>query len=185
MERAVYAQLSDAAYDPRKLPIEYEIDSQLSVPEALVAKHRKNGKVVIAYRGTKNWLGSDGSANWAIATRSTKTHPRFKSAYDLAARVASKYGGEKVSVTGHSLGGALARHVSEELGYGGVVFNPGSSPFGEKPLPKNLEMVRNSRDLVSYGQESEIDPLLDIWTRTPPADLLISQLGAHSLSQFK
>lgn len=142
----VDAILSTNAYDPASTD-DYEIDKELSTPDATVFKNRKSGQATIAYRGTKNFddLGAD-----LDVFLGRRKHHRFKDALDVASKATNKYGKDNVRATGHSLGGTLALHVNKNLGLAAKVFNPGASPIFPE-TNNTAEIVRNQGDLVSSG----------------------------------
>ena len=82
-----------------------------------------------------------------------REHKRFNEALHVAKRAKGKYA--DLEVTGHSLGGTQALHVYETLGLRARVYNPGSTPKGQKlKLHSNgitPEIVRHEDDLVSLG----------------------------------
>ncbi len=155
----MYAKLSSMAYekdinklkkDARKLG--YDVDEELSTDNHKVFKHRKSGKGVIAYRGTDPSNYDDLYADKDISM-GKREHKRFNEALHAAKRAQGKY--SDLEVTGHSLGGTQALHVYETLGVRARVYNPGSTPRGQKlKLHANgvvPEIVRHEDDLVSLG----------------------------------
>jgi hypothetical protein len=91
----------------------------------------KDGKAVVAYRGTNPMDMADLAADAAVALGWNHMSGRFWEADSTYQAAVKKYGAENVEVTGHSLGGAEALYVARKYGAGGTVFNPGESPFGE------------------------------------------------------
>jgi len=141
--------LSNYAYNSStELPTGYTLDSELSNDKVKVALDSQ-GTPHIAFRGTKTIEDVFPDFDIALGLRS---HQRFRDAVDLAKRVESKHGKEAV-VTGHSLGGNLAQHVSESLGgRRGKVFNPGKSLFGNpSESTQKLVVERHPLDPVSSG----------------------------------
>ena len=94
-----------------------------------VFKKKSTGEVVITIKGTDFYSPTDLAADLYIAFNRLERLPRFR---DLM-RVVDKYKVQSldVSVTGHSLGGALAALVAQQSEVLGVAFNMGSSPVGD------------------------------------------------------
>ena len=129
----IHAQLSKAAYGKEDPAHGYQLDTELSNRDRKV--YHKDGKAVVAYRGT-NLSGSkdrfrDLAADGLIALGLTNASKRFKGANDTADKALQKYGKENVSLTGHSLGGSQALHVAKkhkDLNLETHAYNPGISP---------------------------------------------------------
>ena len=94
-----------------------------------VFKKKSTGEVVITIKGTDFYSPNDLAADLYIAFNRLERLPRFR---DLM-RVVDRYKVQSldVSVTGHSLGGALAALVAQQSEILGVAFNMGSSPVGD------------------------------------------------------
>jgi hypothetical protein len=154
-----YARLSSLAYekDRGKLQKEarkmgYDIDEELSSNNHTVFKHRQTGKAVISYRGTEPTNLDDLAADKDIAY-GKREHSRFNEALHVAKKAQQKY--KDIEVTGHSLGGTQALHVYETLGVRTRVYNPGSTPKGQKLKLHSSgitpEIVRHEDDVISLG----------------------------------
>ena len=87
----------------------------------------KNGKPIIAYRGTVTTdledLKDDGLLLFGLEHFSS----RFQNSVDFAKKVVDKYGKDNVSLVGNSLGSAIANYVSAETGLNGEGFNTPST----------------------------------------------------------
>ena len=117
----------------------------------------KDGKAVVAYRGTSLSNPDDLKADLSIAS-GHHNHKRFDEALNVAQAAIDKYG--HVTFTGHSLGGSLALHAYEKYGYPTTVFNPGSSLLFEKKLKlhesgNKVRIIRHADDLVSAGHRNQ------------------------------
>lgn len=91
----------------------------------------RNGKAVVAYRGTNPANLSDLKADLAISLGMNEFSGRFREAEAAYQAAVKKYGAGNVDVTGHSLGGAEALFVARKNNAAGYVFNPGQVPWGE------------------------------------------------------
>lgn len=143
-----FYQLSNRSYDSTQpLPADFTADTQLSTSTAQVSVD-KEGNPYIAFRGTKTFEDIFPDVDIALGLRG---HPRYQQALDLTKNVETKYG-KQAQVTGHSLGGTIAEHVSDKLGNKAVVFNPGKSLFGTvRPSNERLTIHRKENDPISSG----------------------------------
>lgn len=161
IERGHSGKLANLAYEKDLAKKEhearllgYDIDKELSTYNHTVFVNRRNKKATIAYRGTDPSNPDDLAADYAIAN-GTRFHPRFNEALHVAKRSIDKYGHDNVELTGHSLGGTQALHAYERYGLKTRVFNPGSTPIGERlKLHSNgvkPEIIRHEHDVISAG----------------------------------
>jgi hypothetical protein len=112
----------------------YNILPEFTTPDKVTYQHKATGHVVVAFRGTDpdSWKGGlqsksfrDLSTDLLLGvTGSGATSHRFHTAETLTGAVVKKFGKQNVSVTGHSLGGSQAMHVSRKFDLHGHVYNP-------------------------------------------------------------
>lgn len=156
-----YAQLSRLVYNPdnkerRKFARRYGFDlvddDEFAKPQYALFKSRNTGAYVLAFRGTVLTDLSDLAADLDIA-KGKRENERWKATLDLVDSLLKKY--PHLELTGHSLGGALALYAYQKYGLPTRVYNPGSSPSGEKFTPHangaSAEIVRHKYDAVSAG----------------------------------
>jgi hypothetical protein len=127
----------------------WERDITMSGPDHTV--YHKGGKAKIAYRGTNPSNFKDLAADGLLAVGLQDKSNRFKRAVRTARQVKEKYGGD-VSVTGHSLGGAQAAHVSRAVGVKGTGFGAAMSPVDShlrRRTYSNFHSVSTFNDPVS------------------------------------
>lgn len=121
-----YARLSMASYEKfgKRNVTGYTIDESLSNKNRVVYMAESSGEVVIAFRGTnvKDWR--DVTTDALLAFSGQKESSRFKNARKVTEQAIAKYGKERVTVTGHSLGGSQALWVSNKLGVKAHAYNP-------------------------------------------------------------
>ena len=125
-----YAMLSNAVYNKgdAKNVEGWNIDQSLSNDDVTTYVDPATGKVIQSYRGTdlkhpkRGW--KDFQADIGELTGYVRKTTRFKEARRMAQAAADKYGKDNVSVTGHSLGGAIANDVSSSIGLQAYSFNP-------------------------------------------------------------
>lgn len=151
----------------------YELDDQLSDDMALVAK--KNGRAVVAFRGTDPNDTTDIASDINIAVMNKTNDPKFKKGLEKVRQVNQKYG-KSTKLTGYSLGGAIANHANQHLGNDAVLFNPGSNPYIKEKVNKNVRVWRNKNDTISAGYGSfDGDLKMGVFNLAT---------GAHRLEQF-
>lgn len=126
----------------------------------------KDGKALVAYKGTNPLNIVDLDADAAIAIGTQRRNPEFKKASSIAQRVKEKYG--NVTTTGHSLGGTKAIESANDAGGKAVVFNPGTGLV--KLKTGNHKVYGKSQDPIS----TRIDGNNVVWTD-----------GGHSLDEYK
>lgn len=134
-EEINYALLAQKAYkeNSQRGVLGYDILQQYSSPDRVVYQHQATKHVVIAFRGTdpKSWSGGfhakgfrDLTTDVMLGLGSEGLSHRFYNAEKVTKAVVQKYGADNVSVTGHSLGGSQAMHVSNKYGLHAHVYNP-------------------------------------------------------------
>ena len=131
--------LAAAAYQKNRLVDDHIYLKDLSNVDRAVYQHKKTKKVTIAFRGTDPTNWRDLTTDALMTTGWGSWGTRFKNARKITEEVIRRYGKENVVVTGHSLGGAQALHVSQRYGVKAEVFNPYVHPsiaFG-LPTTKN------------------------------------------------
>jgi hypothetical protein len=171
----------------------YQLDSDLSDRETSVFVNPETKQVMIAHRGTdlsdpKTFL-KDLKSDGNILIGKTRRDKRFLEAEEKFNQVKGKYSPEEyqLNVTGHSLGGALAKHVNQrhegEIARD-VNFSRGSSPFpgwlGKKTAkPQDNQVdISNAFDPISLGARMQGgNQVVDTTLRDP--------LDAHGLQHLK
>jgi hypothetical protein len=159
----------------------YELDPELSDRETSVFYNPTTKHTIVGYRGTAlddsktRW--KDLKSDFNILIGKTRNDQRFREANEKYNAVKAKYGDHSIDVTGHSLGGALAKHVNDrhahEIGKS-VTFSRGSSPFHLQKAQSNQIDVSNAFDPIALGARLEKGKHhVDVTPR--------SMLGAHTL----
>lgn len=162
-ENAVYAILSNNVYGKEQLPLpgnwqrndSLTGENQKSGFYAQTYERRENGQlkeVVVVFRGTDEGI-KERIKDWATGNI---LNLQQGDADDYIGRVLTnkEYSSKKVgtdvkfTATGHSLGGALAQHVSYSTGKDAIVFN--SSPF------EGVEVTKKPGKITSISETGEI-----------------------------
>lgn len=126
----------------------YVFDKDLSNIQSRVYFNQDENKLLITYRGTKNWL-NDIPTDFGILTGTLKDTDRYKSSKKVYDNAKAKYNGSELTVVGHSLGGSLASAVGEK-GDKIVTYNKGAGifePFGKSK--SNETSYRWAGDIIS------------------------------------
>jgi hypothetical protein len=122
----------------------------------------KDGKIVIAFRGTQDPTDVWNDANIAIGTE--KTLPDFRRARKITQKAIDKYGKDNVTLTGHSMGGTTALYANSITGVPTVTFAPGiglgmvvdaakeraKKSIFNTPIKENNQIYATKTDIVSH-----------------------------------
>lgn len=167
----------------------WEIDTELSSPEETIFHNSMTGKVVFSARGTDIKSFQDIKTDALLTTRpfgnwnSIERMQRSMDSFERVKRVYSSKGYSDFEVTGHSLGGGVALHISRMTGSPATVFNP-SIPIthatGFIDIP-NSRIIRTKHDIVSRGRNGvKGGEILNI----PTKDGSRTALSAHKMDHF-
>lgn len=126
-----YATASNAAY--KKNPVGYMKSKGYNVEKIdkytnknwVTFQDPQSKEVTVSFRGTKPTNWNDLKADLLVATGLENLSGRFKSAENMLKSVVSEYGRNKVTTTGHSLGGSLSLYTSKKTKVENYAFNPG------------------------------------------------------------
>ncbi|WP_025948696.1 lipase family protein [Geobacillus thermocatenulatus] len=115
-------------------------------------QNKTTGEVVIANRGTQDW--ADGVQDLALINPSTDEAllSQFASAQSFYNQVLIKAGNNRITVTGHSLGGAITQVLAANNDLSAVTFNaPGVlhllNPLQILKLPVGVEILMHGSSL--------------------------------------
>ncbi|AYR04604.1 putative lipase [Chrysochromulina parva virophage Larry] len=203
-----YALISDAAYtnyfegtDAAQQFLDayqsgYDIIEDFTAPEYITAVNEEAQKVVIGFRGTDSTLMNlyDDIADVEIAAGLPETSlpsyipSRFKTGEDVFKQVQKAYPGYDMTLTGHSLGGSVARYVGDRNAVKAVVFNSGQTPLqpvvdtvvGTRPsstkyyLTDTLDLISNTSRLTEKN--------VNIVTTKPKQRK--AWLGSHDIENY-
>jgi len=168
----------------------YSLDENLSNDVGVVLKNNNDNSAILAYRGTDPTNVYDLNADAQLATGLDKLLPfqtRLSRAEDMYKNVKNIY--PNVELTGHSLGGYLADHISRENNEKAVVFNPGLTPLTTHTLPpmgsfQTRVYETDNFDVLSHSVHNRIyNSEVDLRTISQRDDLL-DWTGSHNLNSF-
>lgn len=167
----------------------YTRDDELTTPETSVFYNPDNNHVIVGYRGTKVNNPKDLISDFNIAIGKERRDQRFRESLDHFGLVKDKYDPSlhTIDVTGHSLGGALAKHVNlynQDSVMRDINFNRGSTPltvWGGKKFnnPRNMVDVSNYFDPISLGARLEDGDQMRVTDYTP-----LPTSAAHDLQNL-
>ena len=168
----------------------YAIDENLSNDVGVVLKNNNDNSAILAYRGTDPTNIYDLNADAQLATGLDRLLPfqtRLQRAEDMYKNVKSVY--PNVSITGHSLGGYLADHISRENNEKAVIFNPGLTPITTHTLPpmgafKTIVYETDNFDTLSHSVHNRVySSEVDLRTITQKENLT-EWVGSHNVDSF-
>jgi hypothetical protein len=161
----LHAHLANAAYmkpeqaDNYARQFGYQLayaDKDRHVYENPATKH-----AVLSFRGTKVKDARDLLTDAAIFFGKEEKTPRFIESERKAVELLQSKKYDKITTTGHSLGGTISSHIAREYGLESHAFNPAFTlPHIAKSLKdkltfrkknKNLNIYTNYRDPISMG----------------------------------
>lgn len=125
--------------------IGYKVVEDLTDPEYVTAINEEQQKIVVAFRGTDSTLTNinDDIADLEIAAGLAETPilsyipSRFRTGENVYKQVKEQYPDYEISLTGHSLGGTVARYIGDRYSEKAVVFSAGATPL-EPLIEKKL-----------------------------------------------
>lgn len=183
------AAMSKQAYDHAKgnkvhFHQNYHLVDQFSGDDWVIYRDPEKKKSIIAYRGTDPSKGDDLLADAHIAAGTTGLSTRFRLALQNYHRVRNHFKGDNIHLTGHSLGGALANHVSEQTGASATTFNPGAGAgtlIASKNAKGKRRILRTTKDIVSKAHAlkggDDNTTIVDVGEG-------LGYLDAHSIDNF-
>lgn len=189
------AELSSQAYNHARgekdqLIAGYRLVDHLSGDEHVVYRNDNDRHTVISYRGTDPTKIGDLVADAHIATGYEGLSPRFRRALETYNKVSNQMKGDNFTLTGHSLGGALANWVSDQTGTHATTFNPGVGkaalipPFVTNRQKGTKKIIRVNKDPVSQAIMLRNAIYNDPDTEIVNVGQALGVLNSHSIDNF-
>lgn len=185
-----YAIFSEAAYfndnaDKRKILDKYGKQLWDIVPmttiDATTFRNRNTGEVVVGVRGTDFKNVSDLLTDLAIVGGVSNFTPRQAVVNNIVQYAITKYGKDKVVLSGHSLGGKLSTNAANKFGLRAYIYNAGSSPLdffsrSNKNIQDFSTNYNGNRDIVSWFGS--------LFKKHNQAEFNPTQSSVHTLQNF-
>jgi hypothetical protein len=171
-----------AGYDPKSKSAQklqnrgFIKDEELSNHNQQVYYNKNNGKLLYNINGTHNL--SDVGTDVYLAAGKLKNTNRYKEARSVLEKAKKKYNTENASISGHSLGGAIAQYVSSKND-NTITLDKGAT-IGQKTR-NNESSYRTKGDVVStFAQKTKTldNPYKSLIDRFNP-------LKAHNVDNIK
>lgn len=154
-----------------------------------------DGQYVVAFRGSEgmltgnadDWLSNAVNSSGVVSSQSRR-------AVALAQETVSTFGADKVSFTGHSLGGSHAAVASVATGRPATTFNAAGVGDGNLQMARNagggrhtdanITNFRTPTDIVSWGQQETTASPLALGTQITVSSREWEPVRAHALEAF-
>lgn len=142
----------------------YELDTEFNETILAVYYNKEEKRVILAIRGTAS--ASDLLTDVRLAIQQVSNlntmdkAPRFQKLQRVLNDIYQKYNrlGYTIHLSGHSLAGFETMRLEDkhpEKVDSGVAFNAGSTPITNYKIPKDIQHIRNPRDLISIGFKND------------------------------
>lgn len=137
-ESRLHAKAASLVYDTEGKPIPEGYDFDRVSAETGILRDSKNKRAIVGVRGTDNF--DDALTDMDVMIGNIRNTDRYKRSKQEVSETVQRLrdDGYDVSLSGHSLGGALAHHLSDELGLQAHIFNP---LFQSENTPMNSNVV--------------------------------------------
>ena len=168
-DRLIYAVLSSIAYkttlkekyDELKrfgLKKRFYILPSLTDLNVSTIYDEKSKKIIISFRGTdsKNKTGllyDDLLTDIFLGFGLLRTTKRFVESKNILEKAIKKYGKKNITLTGHSLGGAIADYLSSIYKIPAIIYNTGSTPISVIDNPLATRYTTGNFDILSFSDK--------------------------------
>lgn len=189
------ADFAQAAYNPTDDFEGYDLSKEYSSPDRAVWVSQKKDHAIISFRGTDPKNLKDIGTDILLGSELKGLSTRFSHAENITQKLMTKFGKNKVYVTGHSLGASQALHVSQKLRVYAEVYNPFVS-FTEAetnasfpnavvhwnvgdPVGIGVPFLRTKKTNYHYNWNASIRPIGPL-----PVPLAVGGLSQHSIANL-
>lgn len=155
------AALSDVVYsfdnESFKLPQGYKMEKSITGDNGFQAAAFRNtttGQIIISYRGTDDLKDVVSDIQLGLDIKNSYYDSQIKQSFDFYNSVTQEFGKDKVSLTGHSLGGNLAQIVGAKNQVETNTFNaPGVT---ESSIEKWVGTIRQSLPIINHIKAGDV-----------------------------
>lgn len=178
----VYAIMSSNAYE-RELQI--DIPDWERIKRVIVRKHGFSADIYVSTDDTKvaiAFRGTDNLKDWSYGNLDTDPHGQYADADTLFQDVLTEHKGKEIIVTGHSLGGGLAMHISLlNANVDAIAFHPSPRVFVNKQYDKydnDITIIYEAGEVLTLTRK-----LLKTIRKIKPHKYRYNFLGGLSVSE--
>lgn len=154
---AEYANLAQAAYDNTSEPDGWKRIATSPVNDSgyqgAAFQRIGTNEIVLANRGTEPTQSTDLLADLQMVLR--QVPDQYHDAQNFLQQVMDANNGANISITGHSLGGALSQLLGANTGLETVTFNP----YGAKQLAEQLGIDPSASYQNIHNNQTQFDPV--------------------------
>ena len=159
----------------------YQLDNELSDINHKVYYNKdkdRDNRLLVTYRGSSNL--NDFITDGHLAFGSLRNTKRYDESADVLRKAKSKYNEDKALITGHSLGGSIAKAVAKKDDKI-ISYNSGNGLFGANFNTKsnNIKNYRTNGDLVSIMHNPKTTKTLK------NKNLIKNFINSHNLENIK
>lgn len=189
------ADFAQAAYDPKDDFEGYDLSKKYSSPDRAVWVAQDRSHAILAFRGTNPKNLRDVGTDALLGAELSGFSSRFQNAENITKQLIKDFGKEGVIVTGHSLGGSQALHVSKKYGVYAEAYNPfvqlsqaeESESFPNAvvhwnvgdPVGIGIPFIKTKKTRYHYNWDATIKPIGPF-----PIPLAIGGLAQHGISNL-
>ena len=156
----ILADLADAVYTPSINNADgYLLLDHLALTDAgggfNIETFQDGNQLVVAFKGTDSLDDFVADASWATAAPNSFLQFFYNSAIAYVRSTVASHAGAAITLTGHSLGGAIAELVSAATSYSATVFNaPGARQYEPAlGIPAQRESLSNVTNYRAAGDQ--------------------------------
>jgi hypothetical protein len=168
-DRVIYAVLSSVAYkanlqEKYKQLKKYGLNRDYFILRQFTNKNITafydfiNKKIIIAFRGTDSTnktglLYDDLLTDIFLGLGLLRTTKRFVESKNILEKAIKKYGKKNITLTGHSLGAAIADYLSSIYKIPAITYNTGSTPISVIDNPLAKRYTTGNFDILSFSDK--------------------------------
>ena len=159
----------------------WQYQPQMSNNKRAVYFDREKNEYVVGLRGTVISDPEDLQDDLAIVKNSLVNRPRFKREKLFLEQLKKRHNPSRITLTGHSLGGALATQLAQKTGDHAVGYNSGTAPTVGNFVGNTVRRFKNGSKVKTYNVSSDPISLTNPWSKRINRK---RGLDPHSLNNF-